>query len=66
LSTWYWISGTGSVGLDFANSVASVAPTASWPDPANSHCSAILADLTGFVTASLSVSPLWVRNAKFA
>ncbi len=61
---WYWISGTGSVGLDFANNVASVAPTASWPVPVNSHCSAILADLTGFITASLSVSPLLVLKAK--
>ena len=65
-STWYWMSGTGSVGLDLANSVASVAPTASWPVPVNSHCSAILADLSGFITASLSVSPLWVRKAKLA
>ena len=63
-STWYCRSGTGSVGLDLASSVASVAPTASWPVPVNSHCSAILADLSGFITASLSVSPLWVVQTK--
>ena len=50
------MSGTGSDGLDLANSVASVAPTASWPEPVNSHCKASFADLTGDITASLSVS----------
>src|SRR3954463_13465868 len=53
---WYWMSGTGSEGDDLANSVASVAPTASCPDPCSSQSSASLIDLTGLITASFSVS----------
>src|SRR4051812_33118062 len=61
---WYWMSGTGSVGLDFANSVASVAPTESCPDPRNSHSSASFTDLAGLITASFSVSVALVLNTK--
>src|SRR5258708_39151992 len=64
LRTWYWRSGTGSDGLDLANSVASVAPTASWPDPAYSHSSASFTDMTGDRTASLRGSVSRDLNAK--
>src|SRR5512138_1780427 len=62
LRHWYWMSGTGSEGDDFANSVASVAPTESCPDPRSSHSSASLTDLTGLRTASFSVSVALVLN----
>ena len=44
------MSGTGSEGSDFANSVASVAPTESCPDPLSSHSSASFTDLAGLIT----------------
>src|SRR5262244_558103 len=37
---WNCRSGTGSDGFDLANSVASVAPTASWPEDDVSHSNA--------------------------
>ena len=65
LRHWYWISGTGSEGSDFANSVASVAPTESCPDPLSSHSSASFTDLAGLITASFKVSVALVLNVKF-
>src|SRR6478752_7280795 len=56
LRHWYWMSGTGTEGSDLANSVASVAPTESGPDPLSSHSRASLADLAGLITASFNVS----------
>src|SRR3954471_16426645 len=61
---WYCRSATGSCGDDLQNSVASVAPTASWPDPLNHQSSASLVDLSGLITASFSVSLAWVLNTK--
>src|ERR1041385_7221502 len=63
---WYCRSATGADGEDLQNIVASVAPTASWPVPSNSHSSASFADLTLLITASLSVSVALVLNAKLA
>src|SRR5436190_15623308 len=59
---WYCRSGTGSDGLDLQNIVASVAPTASWPEALNHHCSASFADLNGLMIASFNVSVAWVLN----
>src|SRR4051812_40874064 len=64
LRHWYWMSGTGSVGDDFANSVASVAPTDNCPDPLTSHSIASFTDLEGLITASFNVSVALVLNAK--
>src|SRR4029453_3268093 len=61
---WYWMSGTGSEGSDFANSVASVAPTESCPDPLNSHSSASFTGLVGLLTALFNVSVALVLNMK--
>ena len=58
------MSGTGSVGFDFANSVASVAPTESCPDRLKSHSSASYTDLVGLITASFKVSVALVLNVK--
>src|SRR5947209_361400 len=59
---WYCKSGIGSCGDDLQNSVASVAPTASWPAPLNHQSRASLADLSGLITASFSVSLVLVLN----
>src|SRR5438552_10107050 len=59
---WYCRSGVVTDGDDLQNSVASVAPTASWPEPLNHQSNASFADLSGLMTASFSVSLLWVLN----
>src|SRR3954465_12410870 len=64
LRHWYWMSRTGAEGLDLANSVASVAPTASCPDPLSSHSSASFTDFAGLITASFSVSVALVLKVK--
>src|SRR5215470_868509 len=63
---WNCRSGTGSDGLDLANSVASVAPTASWPEDEVSHSSAIRACCRGEVRISFSDPVCRVRNVNLA
>src|SRR6476619_3390242 len=55
LVDWNCRSGTGSCGLDLANSVASVAPTASWPEDDVSHSNAMRTCCLGEVRISFSV-----------
>src|SRR4029078_3022292 len=64
LRHWYWMSGTGTAGSDFANNVGSVAPTESCRDPLSSQSSASFTDLAGLITASFSVSVALVLNVK--
>src|SRR5690349_19491907 len=55
LVDWNCRSGTGSLGFDLANNVASVAPTASWPEQAVNHSKAMRACWRRDVKISLSV-----------
>src|SRR5215510_6129443 len=66
LVDWNCRSATGSDELDLANSVASVAPTASWPEDDVSHSNAIRACCRGEVRISLSVPGCCVRNVNRA
>src|SRR5262247_4731170 len=66
LVDWNCKSGVGSLGCDLANSVASVAPTASWPEQEVSHSKAIRACCRGEVKISFSVPGVWVRKVKRA
>ena len=66
LVDWNCRSGTGSDGLDLANSVASVAPTASWPEDDVSHSHAMRACCRGEVRISFSVPGCRVRNVNLA
>src|SRR5215471_16836478 len=66
LVDWNCRSGTGSAGFDLANNVASVAPTASWPEDDVSHSNAIRTCCRGEVRISLSVPGCCVRNVNLA
>src|SRR5215510_5657450 len=61
LVLWNCRSGTGSLGLDLANSVASVAPTASWPEEDVSQSQAMRACCRLEVKISFSVPGSRVR-----
>src|SRR5262245_15738732 len=63
---WNCTSGAGSDGLDLANSVASVAPTASWPDDDVSQSNAMRACCRGEVRISFNVPGSCVRNVNLA
>src|SRR5215510_6065781 len=66
LVDWNCRSGMGSLGLDLAKRVASVAPTASWPEQAVSHSQAMRACWRLEVRISLRVPGERVRNVKRA
>ena len=63
---WNCRSGTGSEGLDLANSVASVAPTASWPEDDVSQSNAMRTCWRGEVRISFRVPGCRVRNVNLA
>src|SRR5262245_4234726 len=66
LVDWNCRSGMGSLGLDLAKRVASVAPTASCPEQAVSHSQAMRACRRFEVRISFSVPGDRVRNVKRA